>query len=288
MSFAYQDTTLFDGPTLKIVDIDWHVRDSRPSREFQSPLAEISFQRAGMFVKNHGRRRVACDPNTLVFINADEPYRLTHPTSMHCTCMALLLDRDVLAGMVSTYEPAAVDRRDRLFAFDDCPKTAELGAAQRGLLSLIRSQSSADPLAIEELGLNLAQQVIETSYRFHARRSRAVRPSTARAHAETIHNVKELLGARYRERLALGDIAESVHCAPSHLCRLFKQQTGSSMHRYLNRLRLADALERLADPDISLSQLALELGFSHHSHFTTVFQREIGMSPSRLRRDGVS
>lgn len=44
------------------------------------------------------------------------------------------------------------------------------------------------------------------------------------------------------------------------------------------------ALERLAEGADSLSRLALDLGFSSHSHFTTLFHRVFGVPPSVLKR----
>jgi AraC-like DNA-binding protein len=48
---------------------------------------------------------------------------------------------------------------------------------------------------------------------------------------------------------------------------------------------LRTALERLAKGADDLTVLALELAFSSHSHFTDAFCREVGCTPSRLRRD---
>ncbi len=55
------------------------------------------------------------------------------------------------------------------------------------------------------------------------------------------------------------------------------------MHRYLTRLRLRAALEKLAEPRVDLTVLALDVGFSSHSHFTRSFQREFGLAPSQAR-----
>lgn len=54
------------------------------------------------------------------------------------------------------------------------------------------------------------------------------------------------------------------------------------IHRYLLSLRLALALDRLLDRSVGLSAIAYSLGFSSHSHFTTLFRRAFGLSPSEL------
>jgi AraC-like DNA-binding protein len=68
-----------------------------------------------------------------------------------------------------------------------------------------------------------------------------------------------------------------------HLCRSFRRATGQTLQEYSRRLRLELALEQLAQPDVDLSTLAFELGFSSHSHFTALFRKVFGLSPSAYR-----
>jgi AraC-like DNA-binding protein len=195
----------------------------------------------------------------------------------------LLVAPQVLGQLVTQRDPRAMDRDAALLPFEQCPSRPEFAVGQYELLSLAASADSVDPMAIEELGLGLTARVVAAAYRVRGRRPRNCRASTARAHADMVHGVREFLAARLGERVTLSRIAEHVHCAPHHLCRLFKQATGLSIHRYLNRLRLATALEWLPETD-SLAVLALRLGFANHSHFSTAFRQEFGLPPSRLRR----
>jgi AraC family transcriptional regulator len=71
--------------------------------------------------------------------------------------------------------------------------------------------------------------------------------------------------------------------SPFHLAHLFRDDTGLSVHQYLLRLRMALALRRLGDDETSLSRLALDLGFSSHSHFTACFRRQFNASPAEIR-----
>ncbi|NIS35901.1 MAG: helix-turn-helix transcriptional regulator [Actinobacteria bacterium] len=69
-----------------------------------------------------------------------------------------------------------------------------------------------------------------------------------------------------------------------HLCRVFRRHAGTTIHRYLTRVRLRAALARLEGGSPDLAMLALELGFFHQSHFTEAFRREYGSPPGALRR----
>ena len=59
--------------------------------------------------------------------------------------------------------------------------------------------------------------------------------------------------------------------------------TGESVARYLLRLRLALALERLADGETDLAAMAADLGFASHSHFSARFRSVLGVSPTSVR-----
>ena len=112
------------------------------------------------------------------------------------------------------------------------------------------------------------------------------RRDPSRARRDYVEDAKALLQRRFRERLRLDDIARALYVSTCHLCRLFKEETGVPIHRYLNQLRLQQALEDLAGGEADLTDLALGLGFSSHSHFTAVFRREFGVPPSQVRRLG--
>jgi AraC family transcriptional regulator len=67
-----------------------------------------------------------------------------------------------------------------------------------------------------------------------------------------------------------------------YLTQVFQQVEGVPLYRYHLTLRLARALDLLAEYD-DLSALGLELGFSSHSHFSAAFQRTYHRSPSSFR-----
>jgi AraC family transcriptional regulator len=92
-----------------------------------------------------------------------------------------------------------------------------------------------------------------------------------------------VMAASPTEAHSLKALSGSLGVSPFHLAHVFSAEMGISLHRYLIQLRLAFALERLADGATSLSALALDAGFSSHSHFTTTFHRHLGMTPCEAR-----
>lgn len=106
---------------------------------------------------------------------------------------------------------------------------------------------------------------------------------------------RRMAANRVRKKLAaapgaphrIARLAADVGMSPFHLARVFRTETGLSVHQYLLRLRMASALERLRHAPTGISRLALDLGFSSHSHFTSVFRRQFGTDPSSVRADAL-
>ncbi len=74
-------------------------------------------------------------------------------------------------------------------------------------------------------------------------------------------------------------LAEAVDMSAVHLMRLFKEQLNLSPAAYHTRLRIEEAKRRLHVPGSSIKQVAIDLGFTHLSHFSRWFKRHAGLSP---------
>jgi len=83
---------------------------------------------------------------------------------------------------------------------------------------------------------------------------------------------------------SLADLASRVDSHPASFCRAFKQSTGVSPHRYLLERRVARAKEMMTKEGLTLTQIALNCGFSTPSRLSVVFKRVTGSSPSTYRR----
>ena len=82
---------------------------------------------------------------------------------------------------------------------------------------------------------------------------------------------------------SMSDMSIRVGMSPSHFARKFRQSTGLSMGRFLNRRRIRRSLTTLKT-DASLTSVALDLGFSSQSHFTRVFSGLTGMTPAKYQK----
>jgi AraC family transcriptional regulator len=86
------------------------------------------------------------------------------------------------------------------------------------------------------------------------------------------------------DKLSLETLAQESGYSRVHFVRMFRAATGRSPHNYLLNLRIERARELLSNPALPLTDIALDCGFSSHSHLTRVFRQFVGVTPSEYRR----
>jgi AraC-like DNA-binding protein len=277
---------LYKSPLVSIREYCCHAARSGPAAEEYSGSNNIVLMRHGAFCKHFGRRRVTADVNQAVFFSKGSSYRVSHPAE--CGDRGTVLDPSprVLSDIMSELDPSVLDQPDRPFPFVTGPCPAELFWRHYGfVLRLEASQSEPpDPLWVDGTALELLADVLEAACARHELPRKRRRIGTEADHADRVEAAKNYLTSRLGDPITLDDVALAVHTSPFHLARVFHQRTGMPVHRYLTRLRLRTSLARLADGASDLTTLALELGFSSHSHFTDAFRREFGRTPSAVRR----
>ena len=114
------------------------------------------------------------------------------------------------------------------------------------------------------------------------KRVEAGRPATALARRRVVAEARELLVEN--PAASVIELARQAAVSPHHLSRVFKAETGETVSRYRNRLRVRLALERIAEGEACLARLAADLGFADQAHLARVVGNELGMPPSALRR----
>jgi AraC family transcriptional regulator len=94
----------------------------------------------------------------------------------------------------------------------------------------------------------------------------------------------ELMRARLSEDIKVDELATEARLSLFHFARMFKQSVGMPPRVYLTRLRLEKACELLEMTDLSITEIAQEVGYSSNQVFARVFLKHRRMSPSDYRR----
>lgn len=92
------------------------------------------------------------------------------------------------------------------------------------------------------------------------------------------------INRNYNQRISLSDIADASGFSPNYLSRKFKEDTGIGVHEYLTYVRLNKAAIELAHTDHTITEVALNNGFSDSNYFKDAFHKAYGMSPRDYRK----
>lgn len=227
--------------------------------------ATLVFPRLPVRIAQAGRKPVVADSTVVMLYDKGQQY-----------------ERDIISpdgDRCDWFEFAAEDVSDALvdgaFGMACVPVPGALVARERAVFAEVAARG--DALAIEEAVLGLLAAAVAT-------------PRPTRGWREIAYAAQERLARCYSRAVSLDDLARPLGCSPFQLCRAFRAATGRTVHQHLTALRLHSALDLVPERRGDLAGLALELGFSHHAHFTAAFRAHFGIAPSawarRLERAG--
>ncbi len=282
MSEQGSTTVIFKTESVQIHAYGCHGGEFGPPREASAPFSALLLVRHGMFVKTVRGRPLVADPNTAHFFNRGDEYIIASPGPDGDKITEIEIAPSLLAEIAEANNPQVVDPVSLPFEQTHVMLDSAASFLQHYIWRIARKQIAIDALALEEASLLIVSHLLKKSLGC-LKRDKKNRPATAKAHRDLAHHTKLILSTQCCEHLTLDTIARRVNSSPYHLSRVFRNETGIPMHRYLNRLRLRSSLDGLASNDVDLAGYSLDLGFASQSHFTTAFGREFGISPSQCR-----
>jgi AraC-like DNA-binding protein len=263
---------LLQTATLGIQDVICGGTCRHKSPTESATATHLVFPYRGVFVRHVGSVATVAEANQLVFFNDGQEYEISHPVEGGDACLSISIDHTLLREL---------SPRDQLHA----GKRAVFRQPRRGidpraqaLVALLRhslARGAIETLEAETLALTLI------------RRSLGERTSQARASSygrqKLVDRTKLALSSDPSRRWTLSEIGEEIGVSPVYLTQLFAQVEGIPLYKYQLHLRLARALDLLGAYE-SLTMLALDLGFSSHSHFSAAFRQLYGRTPAEFQR----
>jgi len=183
---------------------------------------------------------------------------------------------------VTAIDPAWIgDRLDMARAETEKPRVAPAGFLTGLALKMYREFRSPDTLSdliVEGAFLELLGRWFREDF------------LKERGAPSWLRQVKGLLHDTFREPVSLDQVAKAAGVHPSHVAREFRRAYGMTIGEYVRKLRVEFVAEQLLRPQkdaASLTDLALNAGFSSHAHMAAVFHRVTGMTPSEYRRSRI-
>jgi AraC family transcriptional regulator len=231
-------------------------------RRHEHELANIAFTIDGSFTETLHRHRFECTSQSIVIKPAGEAHANEYGTT-GARCFLIEVQPERLEAL----HPLS----------NLLNRTVHLSGTMLSLLALrirneMRLMDTASLLAIEALTLEL---IVELS------RSSCLR--TDRKVPRWLTLAKEILHDRSSESITLADVAKQVDIHPIHLAREFRKFYRCTLGEYLRGLRVQFAFRELSSSDMPLVEVALGAGFADQAHFSRVFKRYTGMTPTEFR-----
>ena len=103
--------------------------------------------------------------------------------------------------------------------------------------------------------------------------------------AAKLRSVIDYIGSNLDRNITLSELSALVQLTPRYFCGAFKQAIGRPPHQYLIEQRVERARMLLRDPNLSLTDVALIVGFNSQSHLNDHFRRIVGITPARYRSE---
>ena len=101
---------------------------------------------------------------------------------------------------------------------------------------------------------------------------------------DRVSGILRYLNQNYADIHSIEQVAEHLHISKYHLCKLFKNATGTTLINYINKLKIKNACTLLETTDKSLTEICHLCGFHSSSYFSTTFKSNLGVSPLRYRQ----
>ena len=149
----------------------------------------------------------------------------------------------------------------------------------RLLLAEAKREDVGTALAADLLVRSLAMQML----RRHSNLTPPTLRKPAGLPAKRLQRVMEYVQANMSMSLTLGELASVCDLSSSHFARAFRQETGSTPHRYVTRVRMERARELLENTKLSVPDVGMACGYEQATHFATMFKKLVGATPREWR-----
>lgn len=238
------------------------------------------FPRTAVTIEHDHEHAFVANANVVTFYNRGDRYRRYPISGEGDRSDWFAVNHNTLLEVARAVEPSVDDRPEQPFRFSHASCDARSYGFQRRIFAAIERDRTGDALLIEEAVIRLLESLLRCSSDVQRRRH-ASAARNYRRHADLVEAAKVFLSRHFAEPLTLASIADALDVSLFHLCRVFRQLTGCTLHEYRHQLRLRWSLEQLeAGRDRAIVHSALDAGFSSHSHYGAAFRRMFGQTPS--------
>ena len=222
-------------------------------------------------------QRYALPPWSVLLVRHHAIHKAIIDRSLPYERIILYLDRHYFerafpgAGLMDCFDQADRRRRHLLTAGED--QLSELRAAIDAY-----ERAAGDT----RVGAQTMRETLIIQLLIHVNRLHEAAPERLDQQGDPkVRQVLSYINEHFRESLSVEALAERFYMSPYHFMRLFKAQTGSTVHAYIRQKRLMNAA-RLIREGTSAARAAADSGFGDYSAFHRAFKESFGVSPGKM------
>jgi AraC-like DNA-binding protein len=99
-----------------------------------------------------------------------------------------------------------------------------------------------------------------------------------------IRRAEEFLRENFTSEFSLAEVSAIAEISPFYFIKLFKLQTGKTPYEFVLDIKIDRAKELLTEKGKNITEVCISCGFNNPSHFSSIFKRKTGVSPTEYRR----
>jgi AraC-like DNA-binding protein len=234
-----------------------------------------------VFAKHDGpRQHFIANPSHAILLGTGQPYSISFVDDIGDESLVLDFAPALLAKMLT--ETVAMQDFSSPSLASHC-LLSPASVLNRELLWRHLRQPVLDTLGVEEISVAVLTGSVQAACVDARLQDRAKHHLTMARRRQQVEAVKELISIDPSHEWTLTSLAQHANTSPFHLARVFREEVGVPVHRYVIRRRLGKALEAM-QASTDLTAIAQETGFASHSHFTSTFKSVFGLTPSQSRQ----
>jgi AraC-like DNA-binding protein len=191
----------------------------------------------------------------------ESPTPSVHPVLlMHASAESLQADRVTIVPYLNAHDPL----------LQHMALVLQAAVEGEGGAGHLYAESLADALVVHFL-------------RRYAAARQSLRELTGGLSPYKLRRTTAYIKAHLEQELSLATLAAVAQTSPAHFARLFKHTTGLTPHQYVITCRMEYAKRLLAETDVPLIEIGLQVGCADQSHFTALFRTHVSLTPKAYR-----
>lgn len=257
--------------------------------EFPVPVVELFFSVLGssaitskggeVKVLKGNRHNMLFCPDTEYYVSTPESGEMAY--SFH-----IVFPESYFSSMVNKAFPVLEGFKEgissRAFSWlakRNMPITPEMNSILREIIDCKRS-GMLKCLFLESKIIKLLMLQLEQFEQLQGKKT----VSLKRHDIDRIHHVKQLLEENISETISLLELAHRAGINDFKLKKGFKEVYGTTVHGYLNQVRMQEAKKLLLENNKTVAEIAAHCGYKFVQNFSTAFKQKYGVSPDKFRR----